>query len=267
MLAEGATRFSDTGNSRTALADGATLAGVTVNSMTRFKRNLKTANAWVPDEDDDPLRIALTLNAAAAPPAPAAEPADDSVDWKTSITVGNWSTRRGERERGWRVQDCVQTREDVSDIENHSPDDICYGSIGQKQFTVGSMTYMLEGVYHGVSSADDSVTMEFEGEADLTALADRAFIINGTTFWMFRRNYLGGHRQCPSHRVAGARMDPRRRMDAWLDCVGRAQGGNVTVTGGAAHDGHTRRQRAGARAVRDRSHVQRRRERLRRLRH
>ena len=192
MLAEGATRFSDTGNSRTALADGANLAGVTVNSMTRFKRNLKTANAWVPDEDDDPLRIALTLNAAAAPPAPAAEPADDSVDWKTSITVGNWSTRRGERERGWRVQDCVQTREDVSDIEDHSPDDICYGSIGQKQFTVGSMTYMLEGVYHGVSSADDSVTMEFEGEADLTALADRAFIINGTTFWMSGAIILGG---------------------------------------------------------------------------
>ena len=192
MLAEGATRFSDTGNSRTALADGANLAGVTVNSMTRFKRNLKTANAWVPDEDDDPLRIALTLNAAAAPPAPAAEPADDSVDWKTSITVGNWSTRRGERERGWRVQDCVQTREDVSDIEDHSPDDICYGQIGQKQFTVGSMTYMLEGVYHGVSSADDSVTMEFEGEADLTALADRAFIINGTTFWMSGAIILGG---------------------------------------------------------------------------
>ena len=144
MLAEGATRFSDTGNSRTALADGANLAGVTVNSMTRFKRNLKTANAWVPDEDDDPLRIALTLNAAAAPPAPAAEPADDSVDWKTSITVGNWSTRRGERERGWRVQDCVQTREDVSDIENHSPDDICYGSIGEKQFIVGNTTYTLE---------------------------------------------------------------------------------------------------------------------------
>ena len=192
MLAEGATRFSDTGNSRTALADGANLAGVTVNSMTRFKRNLKTANAWVPDEDDDPLRIALTLNAAAAPPAPAAEPADDSVDWKTSITVGNWSTRRGERERGWRVQDCVQTREDVSDIEDHSPDDICYGQIGRKQFTVGSMTYMLEGVYHGVSSADDSVTMEFEGEADLTALADRAFIINGTTFWMSGAIILGG---------------------------------------------------------------------------
>ena len=192
MLAEGATRFSDTGNSRTALADGANLAGVTVNSMTRFKRNLKTANAWVPDEDDNPLRIALTLNAAAAPPAPAAEPADDSVDWKTSITVGNWSTRRGERERGWRVQDCVQTREDVSDIEDHSPDDICYGSIGQKQFTVGSMTYRLEGVYHGVSSADDSVTMEFEGEADLTALADRAFIINGTTFWMSGAIILGG---------------------------------------------------------------------------
>ena len=192
MLAEGATRFSDTGNSRTALADGANLAGVTVNSMTRFKRNIKTANAWVPDEDDDPLRIALTLNAAAAPPAPAAAPADDSVDWKTSITVGNWSTRRGERERGWRVQDCVQTREDVSDIEDHSPDDICYGSIGRKQFTVGSMTYRLEGVYHGVSSADDSVTMEFKGEADLTALAGRAFIINGTTFWMSGAIILGG---------------------------------------------------------------------------
>ena len=192
MLAKGATRFSDTGNGRTALTDGANLADVTVNSMTRFKRNTQTANAWQPYNDDDPLRIALTLNAAAAPPVPAAEPADDTVDWKTSITVGNWTSIRGEHERGWRLHVCAQTREDMSDIEDHSPNDHCYGRIAQKQFAVGGTTYTLGGVYHGVSTWDDTVRMEFEGEADLTALAGRAFIINGKTFWMSGALILGG---------------------------------------------------------------------------
>ena len=192
MLTEGATRFSDTGNGRTTLSDGANPAGVTVNSMTRFKRNIQSGSAWVSDEDDEPLRIALTLTAVAAPPVLAAEPADDTVDWKTSITVGNWTAITGEYERGWRVQACVQTRVDTSDIEDHHPNDFCYGSIEQKQFIVGNTTYTLRGVYHGVSTYDDSVTMEFEGETDLTALADRAFIINGKTFWMSGARILGG---------------------------------------------------------------------------
>ena len=192
MLTEGATRFSNTGNGRTTLSDGANPAGVTVNSMTRFKRNIQSGSAWQPDEDDEPLRIALTLTAVAAPPVLAAEPADDTVDWKTSITVGNWTSITGEYERGWRVQDCVQTRLDTSDIEDHHPNDFCYGSIGEKQFIVGNTTYTLRGVYHGVSTYDDSVTMEFEGETDLTALADRAFIINGKTFWMSGASIPGG---------------------------------------------------------------------------
>ena len=192
MLTEGATRFSDTGNGRTTLSDGANPAGVTVNSMTRFKRNIQSGSAWQPDEDDEPLRIALTLTAVAAPPVLAAEPADDTVDWKTSITVGNWTSITGEYERGWRVQDCVQTRLDTSDIEDHHPNDFCYGSIEQKKFIVGNTTYTLRGVYHGVSTYDDSVTMEFEGETDLTALAGRAFIINGKTFWMSGASIPGG---------------------------------------------------------------------------
>ena len=192
MLTEGATRFSDTGNGRTTLSDGANPAGVTVNSMTRFKRNIQSGSAWQPDEDDEPLRIALTLTAVAAPPVLAAEPADDTVDWKTSITVGNWTSITGEYERGWRVQDCVRTRLDTSDIEDHHPNDFCYGSIGEKQFIVGNTTYTLRGVYHGVSTYDDSVTMEFEGETDLTALAGRAFIINGKTFWMSGASIPGG---------------------------------------------------------------------------
>ena len=192
MLTEGATRFSDTGNGRTTLSDGANPAGVTVNSMTRFKRNIQSGSAWQLDEADEPLRIALTLTAVAAPPVLAAEPADDTVDWKTSITVGNWTSITGEYERGWRVQDCVQTRLDTSDIEDHHPNDFCYGSIGDKQFIVGNTTYTLRGVYHGVSTYDDSVTMEFEGETDLTALAGRAFIINGKTFWMSGASIPGG---------------------------------------------------------------------------
>ena len=192
MLTEGATRFSDTGNGRTTLSDGANPAGVTVNSMTRFKRNIQSGSAWQPDEDDEPLRIALTLTAVAAPPVLAAEPADDTVDWKTSITVGNWTSITGEYERGWRVQDCVRTRLDTSDIEDHHPNDFCYGSIEQKKFIVGNTTYTLRGVYHGVSTYDDSVTMEFEGETDLTALAGRAFIINGKTFWMSGASIPGG---------------------------------------------------------------------------
>ena len=56
-------------------------------------------------------------------------------------------------------------------------------------FTTGSANGY---VYHGVSTYDDSVTMEFEGETDLTALADRAFIINGKTFWMSGARILGG---------------------------------------------------------------------------
>ena len=192
MLTEGATRFSNTGNGRTTLSDGANPAGVTVNSMTRFKRNIQSGSAWQPDEADEPLRIALTLTAVAAPPVLAAEPADDTVDWKTSITVGNWTSITGEYERGWRVQDCVRTRLDTSDIEDHHPNDFCYGSIEQKKFIVGNTTYTLRGVYHGVSTYDDSVTMEFEGETDLTALAGRAFIINGKTFWMSGASIPGG---------------------------------------------------------------------------
>ena len=57
---------------------------------------------------------------------------------------------------------------------------------------MGNTTYTLRGVYHGVSTYDDSVTMEFEGETDLTALADRAFIINGKTFWMSGASIPGG---------------------------------------------------------------------------
>ena len=193
MLAEGATRFSDTGNSRTALTDGANLAGVTVNSMTRFKA-----------QPQDRERVGTGRRRRSPADRPDVERrrrarrhrqrSRSTTAW-TGRRASRWGigARAGASERaGWRVQDCVQTREDVSDIEDHSPDDICYGSIGQKQFTVGSMTYTLEGVYHGVSSADDSVTMEFEGEADLTALADRAFIINGTTFWMSGAIILGG---------------------------------------------------------------------------
>ena len=70
----------------------------------------------------------------------------------------------------------------MSDIEDHHPDDICYGRIGNRSFTTRSETYTLEGVYHFVTQLNDSLEMAFTEEIDVEALRGRAFTINGETY-------------------------------------------------------------------------------------
>ena len=146
----------------------------------RYRR--EEGNRWRTHDRANPFSMAIeaTELEPAQPPAP--EPTDGDVEWKSSLTVGHWSIRNRERERGWRVQACVRTRVDMSDIEDHSPDDICYGRIANRTFTTGSQTYTLEGVYHFVTELNDSLEMAFTEEIDVEALRGRAFTINGETY-------------------------------------------------------------------------------------
>ena len=149
----------------------------------RYDRHRRDdGNRWRTHDAANPFSMAIAATALEAAQAPAPEPADGDVEWKSSLTVGNWHVRNRERERGWRVQACVQTKADMSDIEDHSPDDICYGRIGDRTFTTGSQTYTLEGVYHFVTQLNDSLEMAFTEEIDVEALRGRTFTINGETY-------------------------------------------------------------------------------------
>ena len=149
----------------------------------RYDRHRRDdGNQWRAHDRPNPLSMTIGATALEPAQAPAPEPADGDVEWKSSLTVGNWHVRNRERERGWRVQACVQTREGTSDIEDHSPDDICYGRIGNRSFTTGSQTYTLEGVYHFVTQLNDSLEMAFTEEIDVEALRGRTFTINGETY-------------------------------------------------------------------------------------
>ena len=148
----------------------------------RYDRYRREDNGWRTHDAPNPFSMAIEATALEPAPPPAPEPADGDVEWKSSLTVGNWHVRSHERERGWRVQACVRTRVDISDIEDHSPDDICYGRIGNRTFTTGSQTYTLEGVYHFVTELNDSLEMAFTEEVDVEALRGRAFTINGETY-------------------------------------------------------------------------------------
>ena len=158
------------------------LNGWTFGTVRYDRHRRDEGNRWRTHDAPNPFSMAITATALEAAPAPAPEPADGDVEWKSSLTVGNWHVRNRERERGWRVQACVQTREGLSDIEDHSPDDICYGRIGNRTFTTGGQTYTLEGVYHFVTQLNDSLEMAFTEEVDVEALRGRAFTINGETY-------------------------------------------------------------------------------------
>ena len=153
----------------------------------RYRR--EDGNRWRSHDRPNPFSMAIEATALTALQAPAPEPDDGDVEWKSSLTVGNWHVQNRERERGWRVQACVQTRADMSDIEDHSPNDICYGRIENRTFTTGGQTYTLEGVYHFVTQLNDSLEMAFTEEIDFEALRGRAFTINGETYEVNDRHY------------------------------------------------------------------------------
>ena len=153
----------------------------------RYRR--EDGNRWRTHDRPNPFSMAIGATAVEPAQAPAPEPDDGDVEWKSSLTVGNWSIRNRERERGWRVQACVRTRVDTSDIEDHSPDDICYGRIGNRTFSAGTQSYTLEGVYHFVTELNDSLEMAFTEEVDVEALRGRTFIINGETHKVDDRHY------------------------------------------------------------------------------
>ena len=157
----------------------------------RYRR--EDGNGWRTHGAPNPFSMAIGATALEPAQPPAPEPADGDVEWKSSLTVGNWHVRSHERERGWRVQACVRTRVDISDIEDHSPDDICYGRIGNRTFTTGSQTYTLEGVYHFVAELNDSLEMAFTEEIDFEALRGRSFIVNGETYKVNDRHYPPRH--------------------------------------------------------------------------
>ena len=158
------------------------LEGWTFGTVRYDRHRRDEGNRWRTHDRPNPFSMAIGATALEAAQAPAPEPDDGDVEWKSSLTVGNWHVRNRERERGWRVQACVRTRLDMSDIEDHSPDDICYGRIGNRTFTTGSQTYTLEGVYHFVTQLNDSLEMAFTQEVDVEALRGRAFTINGETY-------------------------------------------------------------------------------------
>ena len=161
----------------------------------RYDRHRRDdGNRWRTHDAPNPFSMEISATALGMPQAPAPEPDDGDVEWKTSLTVGNWSVRNRERKRGWRVQACVQTRADMSDIEDHSPDDICYGRIANRTFSTGTQTYTLEGVYHFVTQLNDSLEMAFTEEIDVEALRGRAFIINGENYKVNDRYHPAGGR-------------------------------------------------------------------------
>ena len=153
------------------------------------------APAWRAEETADPLRVsveAATLDATAAA-AVADEPAAATVDWKTSFEVGHWHVRGREWERGYRRQACVQTRDDTSDIEDHHSNDICFGTIGDKDFVLGGTTYTLEGIYHSVADGNESLTLAFtEEDTDIRPFLGREFIVNGKMYAVNDRHFPTG---------------------------------------------------------------------------
>ena len=153
----------------------------------RYRR--EDGNRWRTHDRPNPFSMAIGATALEPAQPPAPEPDDGDVEWKSSLTVGNWHVRSHERERGWRVQACVQTRDGMSDIEDHSPDDICYGRIGNRTFSAGTQSYTLEGVYHFVTELNDSLEMAFTEDVDVEALRGRTFIINGETYKVNDRHY------------------------------------------------------------------------------
>ena len=175
------TGFTATPAPQPAAVDTA-LEGWTFGTVRYDRHRRDEGNRWRTHDRPSPFSMAIGATALEAARAPAPEPDDGDVEWKSSLTVGSWHVRNRERERGWRVQACVRTRLDMSDIEDHSPDDICYGRIANRTFTTGSQTYTLEGVYHFVTQLNDSLEMAFTEEVDVEALRGRAFTINGETY-------------------------------------------------------------------------------------
>ncbi|WP_419945800.1 choice-of-anchor R domain-containing protein [Candidatus Poriferisodalis sp.] len=176
---------------RSAANDRADVASVADQSGFSFSRQYtqlrrcspthRSFGEWTPD-DGDLIWMSLELTELDAPAATAAEPADAEVDWKTSLSVGQWVVRHRERERGWRVDWCWQTRADTADIEDHYDGDLCYGSIADKDFEAGGATFELEGVWHMVSYGSHDVVIEFNQQQDITPLLDRTFVLNGREF-------------------------------------------------------------------------------------
>ena len=122
------------------------------------------------------------------------EPIDADVDWKAALVVGHWHVRNREWERGWRVQACVQTVDftEIADIEDHHPNDICFGRITDRDFAVGTETYTLEGVFHSVAYNNDSLTLAFTERVDITPLLNRTFVINGKSYAVVDRYFPRG---------------------------------------------------------------------------
>ena len=162
--------------------------------LQRCSTTHRSFGEWTQEEEDDLIWMSLELTELDPPAATASEPADAAVDWKTSLTVGQWIIRHRERERGWRVDWCWQTREDTADIEDHYEGDICYGSIADRDFDVGSASFELEGVWHMVAYGSHSVVLEFEQQEDITPLLDRTFILNGREFAVADRREPRGAR-------------------------------------------------------------------------
>lgn len=123
------------------------------------------------------------------------EPANADVDWKARVTVGHWHVQNREWERGWRVQACAQRKDftEVTDIEDHDPNDICFGRISDRDFTVGTETYTLEGIFHSVAHNNDSLTLAFTQEVDIAPLLNRTFVINGQSYAVTDRYYPQGN--------------------------------------------------------------------------
>ena len=190
--AQYASQFAATPTPQPAAVNTA-LDGWTFGTVRYDRYRREAGNRWRTHDRANPFSMAIEATALEAAQAPAPEPDDGDVEWKSSLTVGNWHVRNRERERGWRVQACVRTRVDMSDIEDHSPDDICYGRIGNRTFTAGAQSYTLEGVYHFVTELNDSLEMAFTEEVDVEALRGRTFIINGEPHKVDDRHYPPGH--------------------------------------------------------------------------
>ena len=140
-----------------------------------------------------PIRLRVTASALSTAGAEvAAEPAEDTMDWRTQVTVGHWHVFNRERERGWRRDICERTRLDTTDLETHSDTDMCYGAIGSRTLRVGEVTYPLVGVYHFVTQGNDTLVLEFDHEVDLAALEDRTFWFNGNEFPVHARAFPRG---------------------------------------------------------------------------
>ena len=133
-------------------------------------------------EDESTATYTMTIDVTAA--AVQGEPADADVDWKARVIVGHWHVGGREWERGWRKHACVQTVALSVDpfIEDHSPNDICFGRLSTQEFQVGAQTYTLEGVFHSVAYNNDSLTIAFTQSVPIAPLLDRVFVIKGRSY-------------------------------------------------------------------------------------